>query len=256
LQPRYLLLCLLLSAANPSRAQVKITDTIFYNAGWQISEQETAKYYRAGILAALDSFWYYTGKVKDHTIDGKLLMEGNYSPVGQKHGKFIFYYPEGGKRFYGDFDKDRMVGVWSWFYPNGNLHAMIYFPGDGKTFQFLKFLDQSGKQTLENGIGDFSWHTAPLYAGYAGYFVEGSVDKGKRTGTWSYSSGDGSSKVLFREKYDKEGALDKVVVTDFGKAGKRDPFPIDFIPLNLRVTESIAYDPFFAVNGDSMVTQW
>jgi len=72
----------------------KITDTIFYNRAWQICEKPIASYYRIGTLA-IDSFWFYTGKVKDFDINGQLLMEGEYNNKGDKDGLFRFYYPDG-----------------------------------------------------------------------------------------------------------------------------------------------------------------
>ena len=129
----------------------KITDTIFYNQDWGICEKPIAAYYRLGTLA-IDSFWIYTGRVRDYTIKGYQLMEGEYSIDGFKNGRFIFYYPDGKIKASGLYKDDKLYGEWIWNYPNGNEWAIINSPSDEKQFQFVKYRDANGKSLLENGL--------------------------------------------------------------------------------------------------------
>lgn len=249
-----LLLSALLLVAGFSHAQVKITDTIFYNDKWAICEQETAVYYRAGTLAAIDSFWYYTGKVKDYTTKDELLMEGEYTFDGRKTGKFLFYYPHGNLRCSGSFLNDKMIGLWNWYHLSGELEATIYFNGEDQGFQFIHYRDEKGNQLMKDGVGEFRWETTAFDSRHRGYLAQGSFHMGKRAGTWVFSNPTlERANVVFREKYDKEGNFQKTVFTNTNYSTKR-PAPFFFVPVKLYVTEQIAYDDFFRMNGDSMAT--
>ena len=167
-------------------SQYKITDTIFYNHEWAICEKPLATYYRAGILAAFNDHWYYTGKIKDYTMDNTLIDEGVYSDDGLKEGEFKFYYPNGKIMAFGKYKNANPIGNWNWYYPDGKQEAVILFTGDYNDFQFVKFIHKNGTTTLENGTGDFTWYSDPMEWTHIAYICNGSFKNGKRSGNWHF----------------------------------------------------------------------
>ncbi len=230
----------------------KITDTIFYNRAWQICEKPIAAYYRIGTLN-IDSFWYYTGKIKDFDINGVLVTEGEYNDKGQRDGSFKFYYPNGKLMLAGNYWEGLMTGDWHWYYSNDSLMAIINFDGPSDDFTFNLYKTRDGTTKLQNGTGEFEWYTNVYTSHFPNFKVTGSLSAGKRSGGWRYYWINGGEETFrFEEKYDKEGKLKKISVsgTYYGQEPKTRYTDYVFIPPKLFVTEHIQYDNFFK-RGDS-----
>ena len=108
-----------------SSAQIR---TIYYNSKWEISSKEAASYYRTCQLGYGLRNCFFTGKLNDYLIDGKLIMSGAYSEVGLRTGEFIFYYPSGQIQAQGTFENGLRSGVWKYFFKNGTLEREVKFP--------------------------------------------------------------------------------------------------------------------------------
>lgn len=232
----------------------KITDTIFYNSGWQICEKSIAVNYRVGTLA-IDSFWFFTGKIKDYSMADTLLMEGQYTEDGYKTGLFKFYYPNGKLRMMGRYENDKMRGAWQWYYDNGGVRAIIIFDGDEKDFQFVQYTTADGKNTLQNGTGDFEWFTSSKSINSSGYMVDGKFLNGNRSGVWKfYRVRQGYDDVmLFKEKYNDAGEFKRKILAGnyYGLQSTTRYEDYNFEPSKIFITERMAYDDFFRKGGDS-----
>ncbi len=236
--------------AFTASAQYKITDSVYYNYQWKICEKPIAAYYRIGILAGTSDGWYYTGKIKDYTINGTLLMTGEYNVQGVKEGKFQFYYTNGNILAEGEYKQGLMSGPWNWYYANGNEKAIIVFAGNDRDFYFQKFTDSTGKTTLANGSGDFLWCTNPFEEHQSTYIFNGSFTEGKRSGNWSYHKPPGADNTLmgFTEKYNRKGECTGVITEDY-KYKNIKAFQLQFFPVSLHATEKMLYDDLFYLNG-------
>jgi hypothetical protein len=231
--------------------QQKLTDTIFFDSKWRICEEELAKYYRVGVLAVLDSFWYYTGPVKDYKVEGRtLVMEGVYNEHGLKAGPFRFYSDSGILIAAGNYRKNRMEGIWKWFSPKGFERAVIYFPGVGSDFKFIKYATAEGKVTLENGVGEFEWISDP-FDSYPRWIVKGAFNAGIRTGSWHYM-GSRDHKDVFEEIYNADGSFSKRKQKSFWVPKGDSSTPLYFSPVKLVITEGMLYHDMFRKSGDSL----
>ena len=155
---RFLLPLIISFISSSSASAQKLTDTIFFTGNWKICEKEIAKFYRIGTLA-IDSFWFYTGRNTDYTMDHQIVMEGNYSLDGYKNGLLKYYYPNGNLHASGQYINDKLMGDWQWFYPDGTERASIYFAAADQSFSFKKYRSEDGDTTLKNGTGNFVWYT-------------------------------------------------------------------------------------------------
>ncbi len=254
--PYLLLIMALLAYTNPLSAQLKITDTIYYNHKWQMCEKPIAFYYRVGILATLDNQWYFLGPQKDYDINNALLMEGNYSVDGLKDGIFKFYYSNGKPRLLARYMMGRIFGEWSWFYPDGSIHAVISFREDTQDFYFLNFVNENGASTMTNGTGEFSWPTVDFETTTSHYRATGSFNEGKRVGDWIFKPVNSiiGNQLNYREEY-KDDKLLRTVGDKIGGSGQFETHVkktgFSFSPQHLFTTESMQYDYFFRLNGDS-----
>lgn len=247
------LLCILYLFFTPTAYSQKITDTLFYNKLWQLCEKPVATYYRIGTLA-IDSFWFYTGSIKDYSVNHKLLMEGNYTEDGYKTGEFRYYYPEGNLQLKAFYRRDSAIGTWEWYYPNDSSRAVINFDEGEQNFRFLSYRDAKGNLTLINGNGKFEWPTGIANDVGASYIVSGSFHNGLREGTWRYSYDllERTPTLIFTEKYDDQGKFKKASTTSrlYGDNPKNKYEKYNFSPQKNWITEHILYDNFFRKGGE------
>lgn len=242
----FLLIVSLFSFTQTISAQAT-SDTIFYNKYWRICEKPFASYYRIGTLV-IDSFWMYTGKVKDYTIENKLVMEGNYNDEGLKNGTFTFYYPNGNLQASGEYVKDRMFGFWEWNYENGFKKALINFPGNG-AFEFVSYFNKDGKETVKWGEGDLMWFTDAFTGG--GFQVEGSVKKGLREGRWHYYEdryGTGMTRIL-TEIYSNGNFKKGIYINSQMNFDSGTVVKYKFEPAQIKIIDDLNYDEFFMSTG-------
>jgi hypothetical protein len=245
------LLALFFISIKHTSAQHKITDTVWYNARWEICEEPVSRYYRVGKLMTDDTLWYFSGPVKDYTRSNRLLMEGQYSEDGWREGKFLFYGDNGKVVSAGNFEQGIMRGPWQWFYSNGVERALIYFPGVKNEFSFISYSDSLANNTLSNGVGTFEWFPAPFDEEQR-WKVKGSFNKGRRNGKWEFRNIDPENRwdENFKEHYNAEGSYSKS--TGY-RVYRTVPYSFRFTPERLARMESLRYDRMFRSEGDTAV---
>ncbi len=226
----------------------KLTDTMFYNGKWEICEKPIAEYYRIGTLA-IDSFWFFTGEIKDYTTENVLVMNGHYSVDGYKNGSFEFFYPNGNPMLKGTYKNDKMAGIWDCYYENGNHKATIYLPEDNNAFSIYKYTDETGKVLVENGSGSFRWREYEIEKQlnrYYSYTLEGEFRDSLRNGTWNYYYDDETdmNTLVFKEQYDA-GKLKKAKYYGYyTEKISAANVVFNFEPRKIATTEKITYDEF------------
>jgi antitoxin component YwqK of YwqJK toxin-antitoxin module len=228
-----------------------ITDTIFFNKSWEICEKEIAAYYRIGTLT-IDSFWYYTGINRDYDLNHQLMTEIHYTKEGYKQGPFSHYYQNGKLYVKGQFKNNEPTGNWQWYYPDGKEHAIINFDAGADNFQFIKYVNERGNVTLQNGNGDFEWRFSLKNEPAFRYELKGQYTYGKRDGKWKFYSIklDNSTNLTITEKYD-DGIYKKSIRQVYSNTetihNKVNNY--EFAPVKIWITEQIRYDNFFRKNG-------
>src|SRR5258705_4630359 len=148
------LLSLTLAASFFSAHGQKFSDTIYFNNRWEFCDESVASYYRIGKMISDLKWFYYTGKVKDYSINGKLEMEGGYSDYGLKDGPFNFYYGDGKIKATGNYSNDSKIGAWTFYNANQNI-TRINFPEDESFFVVTDYTDPKGALLCKDGTGKF-----------------------------------------------------------------------------------------------------
>jgi antitoxin component YwqK of YwqJK toxin-antitoxin module len=238
----------------------KITDTILYNNRWEICEKPIADYYRIGTLA-VDSFWFFIGPVKDYTMDNTLVMSGHYSQDGYKNGRFEFYYPNGQLMQQGNYENDKMLGIWNFFYENGKPKATVLLPENNNDFRFLQFSDSNGTIRMENGTGTFQWHqhelAIPGLTYSDGFLLTGSSQDSLRSGDWKYYYIDISDGLgpRYIETY-KKGVLKKARYMGYSTTSiSAANIPFSFQPDKIDRTEQLVRDEFINKMGNGVLRE-
>ena len=178
----------------------ELKDTIYLDEDWAICEKPVAEYFRVATLKT-DNVLMYVGDVTDYYIDGQVEMTGFYDENGLRNGHFIFYHNNGKKREEGDFVRDKLVGLWSYYNIGGDLRVQL---NCNSAFDFtpLFIVTPGGDTILKNGNGRFIFNTVKhlpqVFRAGVNYTVEGEVINGKKHGEFKY---------WINEKAGKENSL-------------------------------------------------
>lgn len=185
-------------------------DVTYYDENGKISAIEDAFYYRAS--EHLTNTGKY--KVTDYYMDGQVAKYGFYltSDFKVKDGPFTYYYPNGKKKSQGQYDANRRVGEWVWWYPDGSVMQEVlveHTPSlPPKEVHIIKnFWDEDDNQLVTNGEGkwinfEFDHNHGAIYYKSS----EGRVKDGRKIGRWVGFDEEGN-KIYF-ENY-REGSLTK-----------------------------------------------
>ena len=192
---------------NYKDSRGQIIDTLYYNNYWQLVTADSAKFYR---IAEVDTInLWFTGGFQDYTVEGKLLMDGQYSKSGLKNGAYKSYYSTNKLYASGYFDNDLMAGTWSYYYPDGTLREKIRFTG--YDFVVLEYYDPQGKHLVQNGTG--RWAREMYLANGDRFTVSGRYTRTKRQGNWTLKDRQGNPILL--EVYDNDYFLRGVVLDNY-----------------------------------------
>jgi antitoxin component YwqK of YwqJK toxin-antitoxin module len=204
--------------ANQAFAQKKeFVMNIPYNEKWEISEQTLASYYRQGRLV-FDKVSYFAGVIRDKYKSGSLQMTGTYDETGLKQGPFKYYYEDGKLEREGNFEKDDMLGLWSFFNKEGDLILKINCKTN-RDFTILFYKDKGGNTLIKDGNGkfiidleeypDLMWNISQTPVKY----MQGTMVGGIRDGEWNYySTLNSTSSVVYKGN--------RLTFTDLYKTGK------------------------------------
>lgn len=165
-----------------------ITDTLFYDARWQLCERTPATYYRIGTMR-IDSLARYIGPATDYFMNGQPEMKVTYSQLGDLNGDAVFYYANGNIRMKGQFTVGKMTGEWSFYNEDGTLRAAMLCKDD-KDFTPIYLTNKKGKVILKDGNSKFRLETKDFtdFMAPAGYEISGEVSRGQKDGIWEYST--------------------------------------------------------------------
>ena len=162
----------------------------------------------------------WQGDVRDYFLDGKIQMKGRYLD-DMHHGVFRYYTSKGKYEALGRYDKERPVGKWEEYHPNGVLEKEIYY--GNQTFTKSVF-DSLGRPQVTNGNGkQITWHANGAVA------EEGMYEDGLKQGYWyGYHP---SGKPHYQELYRNDLLVRGVAMTEGGERYIYDqvsvfPFPV------------------------------
>ena len=146
----FLIIFGLLQISMILKSQEKIK--LYFNNNWEVTSKDKAVYIREAKYD-LQNF-ALNGKVTDRSLDGNLIMEGNYL-YGKRNGEFTFYYRTGKIESKGEYLNNQRAGKWVYYYPNGrSKQSVIYFKDKKKgDFSVGEYFDRNGKQMIKNGSG-------------------------------------------------------------------------------------------------------
>ena len=156
----------------------QILHTFYYNQHWELTKKDSSIYFRTCVLDTTNT--KFVGEVRDFTLKGQLVMQGNYK-FGMKNGMFTQYYPSGQIETQGEFKDNKRTGIWKYYYENGSLKQEVDFTAPD--FFIISFFDGNGNKLLENGTGDWKY-TYEEYRALGKIVIEGHFKGGKKTGDW------------------------------------------------------------------------
>jgi antitoxin component YwqK of YwqJK toxin-antitoxin module len=139
-------------AVGTTLAQIKTH--LYYNEYWwlQGSKSKNITYYRKCTVDTV--YGGFIGKVKDYEkVDNHwlLIMEGNFvtrkehNEVRHRYdGNFVYYFRNGKKKYEGRFANGKKIGLWHFYYGNGQLKVKMNYEEGGK-WTILESYDREGR---------------------------------------------------------------------------------------------------------------
>jgi antitoxin component YwqK of YwqJK toxin-antitoxin module len=204
-----LILFSILNLTETLNGQEKVT--LYYNSNWQVTKKDNATYFREAEFD-LNNF-KLDGSVIDYTLNGTLLMKGNYIS-DKKNGEFAFFYNNGNLKSKGNYDNDKRVGYWEYFYKDNKLKQKIFFPPKSpyRDFSVVEYYDSKGNQLIKNGTGKWindSIEGTTLDRSSLDKLI-GEFKDSVKVGEWKlYRVSD--NKIIHRERFRKGKFIDATV---------------------------------------------
>lgn len=162
-------------------------EKVFYNDDWEEIPEPPFTYYRIGMR---DSIGRWQGKLNDYYANGDIQMKGSYRD-NEKDGIFIYYSDHKTYSSAGRYRKDRSIGKWESYHPNGRLESEVYYTDR----YFLKNLwDSTGNQFVRDGNGK----VVEYYANGITK-TEGEYRNGYKEGYWYGHHENGT--IFYQENY-------------------------------------------------------
>jgi TonB family protein len=192
--------------------QIRVTTSYYSkdNAFLPEGTRETAYYYRID-SSTESSYGAYSYYISNGQLRHKEAFKRSEQPRYE-----AWYYENGQMMMEGTCQHNYLISSASLWYPDGKKLADLEFEPTAKKgdrvsdrdLRILQYWDSLGNQLVTNGQGsaDFSWPNPVAENG------KGQVVNGRRQGTWTGKTGDGS----YEEQYDN-GKLIGGVTTQDGK---------------------------------------
>lgn len=204
-----LILCSIFHLPEILNGQEKVT--LYYNSNWEITKKDKATYFREAEFD-LNNF-KLDGSVKDYSINGTLLMKGNYNS-DKKNGEFTFFYDNGNVKSKGHYEDNKRVGYWEYFYKDNKIKQKVFFPPIPPYLDFsvVEYYDNKGNQLIKNGTGKWindSIQGTSLDKSSLDKLV-GEFKDSVKVGEWKlYRVSD--NKIIHRERFRKGKFIDATV---------------------------------------------
>ena len=115
-----------------SRSMAQKYETEYYDKYWQKVDNERSAEYHSVIRKIKDSLKVNLFLAEDYYKNDTLQMTGSYLDWDRKlkHGKFVYYYPNGKKKAEEFYIKNRLEGESKEYYESGQMKALRVFHND------------------------------------------------------------------------------------------------------------------------------
>ena len=218
---------------------------IYYDAEWYITDESVAKYYRTGKWNCTRT--QFEGKITDYFMNGDIISECGYTSSikngytgSVKNGSFKSYYESGEKKIVGKYAKNRPVGIWNFYYENGQLMQKVEYKVN-KSFIVKKSFTSNGVPIVENGNG--SWSYSKINTKGNKITITGNFTNKKRDGKWDVIK---EQDTIVTELYENGKFIKGILYTQDSIFEKKYTLIADRIlqPSHIHFTEELYYRNF------------
>ena len=154
-----------------------------------------------------------------------VVSEGHYNNSGALDVPFISRFLDGNVQAVGTFNNGKMIGKWTINYAD-NKPRLGFEEANGIT-RVLNAWDDTGKQTIINGVGNFTANLGRVY-------WVGKLQGGTPEGSWKFRNlDDRSGSVLVTETF-KKGAFVKGIAPtgSYSNASRLVLVDVNMLPVN------------------------
>jgi antitoxin component YwqK of YwqJK toxin-antitoxin module len=145
---------------------------------------DCADFYR---VAPVNKYYQLEGAVTDYYTSNDSVAARFQYVDGLLNGPCIFYYPKGKVKAKGDYLKNAKIGIWEYYYENGQKAKVIQYTGNGPLL--VDCYSENGETLAQGGNGRFEGIviTNTLQNQWE-YRVKGNVKDGVLDGDWQLFS--------------------------------------------------------------------
>lgn len=167
---------------------------IYIDNSYKLKSKECSDYY---VLCNINNQFEFIDSVKVFNMKNKIISKGFFSK-SKLQGNFIKYFTNGQIEIIGKYEEGIRIGIWKFFYKNGNIKKIIDF-NDGKYIPTLnEFYKENGKNLIVNGTGKYE----ESIIGYSNTLFEltfnGTFKNGLMEGSWLIEN---KSQTILKEMY-------------------------------------------------------
>ena len=167
--------------------------TLYYNDKFELSNKEDALFYRLATWNPNISFFDST--FSDYNKNNNLIHTGSYCK-GYKDGIFkIFNYETSLLLAEGKYNKNKMYGLWKFYYKTGQLKDEVVIIGN--EFKIINHYSENEDILVKTGIGKWTYKIES-YDGKNDMYVSGNLVNGMKDGLWTIRN---EEKNVIEEQY-------------------------------------------------------
>lgn len=208
---KFILGIVLVGIASAAMGQELVKE--FFDKNDQACEEAESYYYKMGRKVlflnhakSMDTIESYVDTVYSfYTKNNVLKSKEVYSQEGFREGGAYNFHENGSVKDKEIFRKDRLVGKFISWYPDGKLHKVLEYPDEkgmvsswaAIDFKIISYWDSTGRQSVTKGNGLCDCYL--VEEGRRFIRETGKVKAGFRDSVWIGSDG---SEVLFKEVYE------------------------------------------------------
>jgi antitoxin component YwqK of YwqJK toxin-antitoxin module len=158
---------------------------VYLDGSYKVMYKQCAKYY---MTCEINNKLEYNDSVQIFDIKGRIIVQ-SFFKESKLNGNYISYFTNGQISDTGVYNTGLRIGLWNFYYDNGQLKKVIDF-GEGIYYpKVMSFYKMNGDQKVVNGNGKFEDLISTSISSSRLIKYTGKIKNGELDGIWKIEDG-------------------------------------------------------------------